>query len=51
VLSGYPDVQTLPTPKAIDFSPGQLLGCDSGELVLRPFLEGAGHTPVVALAL
>jgi formate dehydrogenase len=47
VLSGYPDGQTLPTPRAIDFTPGQLLGCVSGELGLRPFLEGAGHTLVV----
>jgi formate dehydrogenase len=47
VLSGYPDGQTLPTPEAIDFTPGQLLGCVSGELGLRPFLEAAGHTLVV----
>jgi formate dehydrogenase len=47
LLGGYPDGQTLPTPKAIDFTPGQLLGCVSGELGLRPFLEGAGHTLVV----
>ena len=43
----YPDGQTLPTPKAIDFQPGELLGCVSGELGLREFLEGAGHTLVV----
>jgi formate dehydrogenase len=47
VLRGYPDGQTLPTPEAIDFTPGQLLGCVSGELGLRPFLEAAGHTLVV----
>jgi formate dehydrogenase len=47
VLSGYPDGQTLPTPTAIDFTPGQLLGCVSGELGLRPFLERAGHSLVV----
>ena len=28
----------LPTPKAIDFTPGELLGCVSGELGLRKFL-------------
>ena len=28
----YPDGQTLPTPKAIDFQPGALLGSVSGEL-------------------
>jgi formate dehydrogenase len=47
VLGGYPDGQTLPTPRAIDFTPGQLLGCVSGELGLRRFLESAGHTLVV----
>jgi formate dehydrogenase len=47
VLHSYPDGQTLPTPQAIDFTPGQLLGCVSGELGLRPFLEAAGHTLVV----
>ena len=31
-LERYPGGQTLPTPKAIDFTPGQLLGCVSGEL-------------------
>src|SRR3977135_3110616 len=46
-LSGYPDGQTLPTPEAIDFTPGQLLGCVSGELGLRPFLEAAGPPLVV----
>ena len=35
----YPDGQTLPTPKAIDFKPGTLLGSVSGELGLRKFLE------------
>ena len=39
-LEHYPDGQTLPTPKAIDFTPGQLLGSVSGELGLRKFLEG-----------
>src|SRR3984885_9917374 len=47
VLHGYPGGQTLPTPSKIDFTPGQLLGCVSGELGLRPFLEAAGHTLVV----
>jgi formate dehydrogenase len=46
-LMGYPDGQTLPTPSAIDFTPGELLGCVSGELGLRRFLESAGHTLVV----
>jgi formate dehydrogenase len=43
----YPDGQSLPTPRAIDFQPGQLLGSVSGELGLRQFLEAAGHQLVV----
>ena len=46
-LDKYPDGMTLPSPKAIDFTPGELLGCVSGELGLRTFLEDAGHTLVV----
>lgn len=46
-LDRYPDGQTLPTPKQIDFKPGQLLGSVSGELGLRQFLEAAGHTFIV----
>jgi formate dehydrogenase len=46
-LERYPDGQTLPTPKAIDFKPGTLLGSVSGELGLRKFLEAQGHTLVV----
>jgi formate dehydrogenase len=46
-LECYPNGQTLPTPSAIDFRPGELLGCVSGELGLRKFLEGRGHTFVV----
>jgi formate dehydrogenase len=46
-LDHYPDGQTLPTPKAIDFNPGDLLGSVSGALGLRKFLEGSGHTLVV----
>jgi formate dehydrogenase len=46
-IERYHGGQTAPTPKAIDFTPGELLGCVSGELGLRPFLESAGHTLVV----
>ena len=46
-LKRYPDGMVLPTPKAIDFTPGELLGCVSGELGLRKFLEERGHTLVV----
>jgi len=46
-LETYPDGQTLPTPTAIDFVPGVLLGSVSGELGLRKFLESLGHELVV----
>jgi formate dehydrogenase len=46
-LERYPDGQTLPTPSAIDFTPGELLGSVSGELGLRKYLEGLGHELVV----
>ncbi len=46
-LEKYADGQTLPTPKAIDFQPGSLLGSVSGELGLRKYLESQGHTLVV----
>jgi formate dehydrogenase len=46
-LDHYPDGQRLPTPQAIDFKPGQLLGSVSGELGLRKFLEELGHTYIV----
>ncbi len=46
-ITKYPDGQTAPTPSAIDFTPGELLGSVSGELGLRKFLEKAGHTLVV----
>jgi formate dehydrogenase len=47
VLHGYPGGQTLPSPSSIDFTPGELLGCVSGELGLRKFLEDGGHQLVV----
>jgi formate dehydrogenase len=46
-IERYYDGQTTPTPEAIDFSPGQLLGSVSGELGLRRFLEERGHRLVV----
>ena len=46
-LTRYPDGQTLPSPKKIDFIPGHLLGSVSGELGLRKVLEGQGHELVV----
>lgn len=46
-ISSYPGGKSVPTPKAIDFVPGHLLGSVTGELGLRHFLEAAGHTLVV----
>jgi len=46
-IDKYPDGMTLPNPQGRDFKPGELLGCVSGELGLRKFLEDAGHTLVV----
>ena len=43
-LQRYPGGQTVPSPKRIDFNPGELLGSVSGELGLRKFLEAQGHT-------
>jgi formate dehydrogenase len=47
VIAGYPDGQTTPTPRGLDFRPGELVGSVSGELGLRSFLEAAGHELVV----
>jgi formate dehydrogenase len=46
-ITSYPGGQTTPTPSAIDFTPGELLGSVSGGLGLRRFLEQAGHDFVV----
>lgn len=46
-IDSYPNGQTLPTPKEIDFTPGELLGSVTGELGLRKFLEANGHTLVI----
>jgi formate dehydrogenase len=46
-LDHYPGGQSLPTPKAIDFKPGALLGSVSGELGLRKYLESNGHMFIV----
>jgi formate dehydrogenase len=47
LLDHYPGGQTLPSPSSMDFKPGALLGSVSGELGLRRFLEGRGHTLIV----
>jgi formate dehydrogenase len=46
-IERYFDGQATPTPEAIDFTPGELLGCVSGELGLRKFLEERGHRFIV----
>lgn len=46
-IKSYPGGQTAPTPQAIDFRPGSLLGSVTGELGLRNFLESRGHELVV----
>ena len=46
-IESYYDGQTTPTPEAIDFTPGELLGSVSGELGLRKFLEDRGHKLIV----
>ena len=46
-IERYPDGRTTPTPKAIDFAPGELLGSVTGALGLRKFLESQGHRFVV----
>lgn len=46
-IERYPGGQTVPSPKAIDFTPGELLGSVSGALGLRGWLEGEGHELVV----
>ena len=46
-IEEYYGGHTTPTPEAIDFTPGELLGSVSGELGLRRFVEGRGHRLVV----
>jgi formate dehydrogenase len=46
-IERYPGGQTTPTPDAIDFTPGELLGDVTGALGLRPFLERDGHKLIV----
>jgi formate dehydrogenase len=46
-IDHYPGGQTAPSPKAVDFKPGELLGDLSGALGLCKFLESQGHTYIV----
>jgi formate dehydrogenase len=47
VIGQYFDGQITPSPQALDFTPGTLMGSVSGGLGLRNFLEAQGHTFVV----
>jgi formate dehydrogenase len=48
VITGYANGQTAPTPKGpLGFTPGELVGCVSGELGLRPYVEKLGHELIV----
>ena len=47
VLTQYPDGQSIPSPRSIAFTPGELLGSVSGELGLGRFLTERGHEFVV----
>jgi formate dehydrogenase len=47
-IAGYANGQTAPAPKGpLGFKPGELVGCVSGELGLRPYLEKLGHELIV----
>jgi len=46
-IDRYYDGQSAPTPQALGFKPGELVGCVSGELGLRAFLEERGHSLTV----
>jgi formate dehydrogenase len=43
----YADGRTMPSPTAIDFTPGELLGDATGALGLRKFLAARGHSLTV----
>jgi formate dehydrogenase len=47
VIKSYPDGQTTPTPSAIDFKPGELLGSVSGALGLKKWAKDNGHELIV----
>lgn len=48
VIARYPNGQTVPSPKGpLGFKSGELIGCVSGELGLRPYLEANGHELIV----
>jgi formate dehydrogenase len=46
-ITRYPNGQAAPAPKHLGFKPGTLVGCVSGELGLRKYLEDHGHELIV----
>jgi len=46
-IASYPNGQLAPRTSDLEFHPGTLIGCVSGELGLRGYLEGAGHELIV----
>jgi formate dehydrogenase len=47
-IARYANGQMAPAPKGpLGFTPGELVGCVSGELGLRPYLEKLGHELIV----
>jgi formate dehydrogenase len=47
-ITRYANGQTAPTPQGpLGFKPGELVGCVSGELGLRSYLEKLGHELIV----
>jgi formate dehydrogenase len=46
-IERYHDGQSTPSPEALGFKPGELVGSVSGELGLREFLEELGHRLIV----
>jgi formate dehydrogenase len=48
VITHYADGQAAPTPKGpLGFKPGELVGCVSGALGLRQYMEANGHRFIV----
>jgi formate dehydrogenase len=47
LITSYPGGQTTPTPEAIDFTPGELLGSVTGALGLKKWAAENGHTLIV----
>jgi formate dehydrogenase len=47
VIKAYPDGQTTPTPAAIDFTPGEMLGSVGGALGLKKWAKDNGHELIV----